>query len=317
VSFAWVLIKCSLSETPRLLASFPRIRFHAVPQDDRSKDDLFVLDAGHWIALDDPLLLLPNEREALQAISLSMATEVVAAISERVSATCYFYACRDGAVVREISVVDGLVLRSHGEPLPGEPALAEMTEGGLISLIEQLALPVAAVEAAKEVLRFTWEWAEQPDELEMAEFKSNWPAHLAMIKLAVLLYHDATSTVTSVRGCSPEPMDRTWTTLSRALGLAAAVGGERRVLARDGVAAVAGTVEFVAQDPPQLLLRTDEPGPGFALVGVFTHNEQVYTVIEVRLYGEGAPEIAAREEVAWHAWMHEHFPAPSEERVPE
>jgi uncharacterized protein YndB with AHSA1/START domain len=61
-----------------------------------------------------------------------------------------------------------------------------------------------------------------------------------------------------------------------------------------------------------LLLRTDEPAPGTALVAAFTYGGEVYASLHAYLFGDQAPGIVAREEPAWRAWMAERFPsAPS------
>jgi hypothetical protein len=101
--------------------------------------------------------------------------------------------------------------------------------------------------------------------------------------------------------------------LTGALGLADAAEGERTATTAPGAPALAGTVEQVtdSRHARVLLLRIDEPAPGSAVVAAFTYGGQVYTSLHAYLYGDQAPEIAAREAPAWRAWMAGRFPSAS------
>lgn len=309
MNFAVILIKSSTEEVPRLLEKFSRLRFRRVPADRWSDEDLRVLGLRDWTAIIDPQLVLPGEREACQAISGAMGTDVVVALLETVSGTYAFGLYRKGVVVREFSISGETVVRSRGRPFAGEPPLADMTAIDLMSLVEQVALPVSAIEVAGDVLHLRWDWVEEEDELDVAELNAHWPGHLHRTNLSVTNFGPGISTVTRVIGRAQHSEDRAWNALSGALGLTDAAVGERRAAPGSDVPAFAGIVEWTSDDPPHLLLRIDGPVPGYALVGVFTHDDQVHTIVNLRLFGDRAQEVSAREEPLWRAWMDARFPS--------
>ena len=65
------------------------------------------------------------------------------------------------------------------------------------------------------------------------------------------------------------------------------------------------------------LIRTDEPGPGIFEVSTFSMNGQTVTVNVVgRLYGDGGPELAARDEDSWVEWMKARWPSVTPVTIP-
>ena len=107
MNFAVILIKSSTEEVPRLLEKFSRLRFGRGSADRWSDGDLRVLGLRDWTAIIDPQLVLPGEREACQAISGAMGTDVVVALLETVSGTYAFGLYRKGVVVRELLDLGG------------------------------------------------------------------------------------------------------------------------------------------------------------------------------------------------------------------
>ncbi len=308
MNLAVILIRCSTAETPLVLEKFSsKMRFRNVPTDRWSEDDIRVRGARGWTAIVDPLLLLPHEHDACRAISRAMQTDVIGAMWETVSGTFVFGLHRSGSPVRSFSVSDGIVVHSSGEPLAGEPPLAEMTVHDVMRLVERAAIPVNAIEDADDLLHLGMELVQKLDPLDEAEYRAHWPAHQQMMTLAVTQFPPEMSTVTRMIGRAQGPEDRAWNALSGALGVAGAVVGERRTAAGPGVPSLAGIVELARDAPPQILLRIDEPASGYALVGVFTHDGHVHTILDLRLFGHGAGEIAAREEPLWRAWMDARF----------
>jgi hypothetical protein len=53
--------------------------------------------------------------------------------------------------------------------------------------------------------------------------------------------------------------------------------------------------------PPEPAMSPPSPG-----------GDKVSVLVSFYLYGEGAEDVAAREEPAWQEWMGERFPAPAE-----
>ena len=55
-----------------------------------------------------------------------------------------------------------------------------------------------------------------------------------------------------------------------------------------------------------MLLRLDQPAPGFATVSVW--GEQRWASVQAYLFGDDPQAVAARERPAWQAWMQTAFP---------
>ena len=244
MNLAVILIRCSTAETPLVLEKFSsKMRFRNVPTDRWSEDDIRVRGARGWTAIVNPLLLLPHEHDACRAISRAMQTDVIGAMWETVSGTFVFGLHRSGSPVRSFSVSDGIVVHSSGEPLAGEPPLAEMTVHDVMRLVERAAIPVNAIEDADDLLHLGMELVQKLDPLDEAEYRAHWPAHQQMMTLAVTQFPPEISTVTRMIGRARGPYDRAWNALSGALGVAGAVVGERRTAAGPGVPSLAGIVE--------------------------------------------------------------------------
>ena len=102
-----------------------------------------------------------------------------------------------------------------------------------------------------------------------------------------------------------------WSTLAAALGLDGEGAGQGWS-APAGVPALAGVVEQVNQDPPDALLRLDQPGPGIAALFTMDLGGPVMAAFSFYLYGDLAAGTVARERPLWQAWIQERFPMPTE-----
>jgi uncharacterized protein YndB with AHSA1/START domain len=95
------------------------------------------------------------------------------------------------------------------------------------------------------------------------------------------------------------PLDASWDDLKQTLGLAGATDGERAET-RDAPT-LAGTVARAGDNSIALLL--DAPAPGLAYVGSGGPGQEAIFFVRAKLFGDGAREIAAREEAAWERWL--------------
>ena len=105
-----------------------------------------------------------------------------------------------------------------------------------------------------------------------------------------------------VSGPASGSLDEAWAELAAGLGLPDADEGER-VAAAAGAPALAGDVEQVLDGAHHrgLMLRTDEPAPGVALVFVNRWRENSYANLSAYLFGDEAAVVAARDEPRWQA----------------
>jgi uncharacterized protein YndB with AHSA1/START domain len=95
------------------------------------------------------------------------------------------------------------------------------------------------------------------------------------------------------------PLDTGWDDLKRRLGLAEAAPGER-VETRDAPL-LAGTVARAGENSIALLL--DAPARGLAYLGSGGPDMEIIFFVRAKLFGDGARELAGREEAAWEAWL--------------
>lgn len=104
------------------------------------------------------------------------------------------------------------------------------------------------------------------------------------------------------------PEAEAWDQLAGPLGLTGAQAGQRRS-ADVGATPFSGTVEWMGDGQHMAELRLDEPAPGLAFLFAHGMGDKVYLAVNVFLYGDQAPEVAARVEPLWQAWMKERFGA--------
>ena len=78
---------------------------------------------------------------------------------------------------------------------------------------------------------------------------------------------------------------------------------------------IAAALEGMAGDEPELLLRLDQPAPGFAHLFVMPLGDQTMVSMRFHFYGASGAAVAADVEREWSDWLAERFP--EEEEVAE
>jgi hypothetical protein len=107
----------------------------------------------------------------------------------------------------------------------------------------------------------------------------------------------------------PEPKEAARDALTRPLGLAGAIVGQR-VRTGNGEPPLGGVAECAGQPawPEELLIRLDEPAPGIAHFVPHPMGGQVY--LTLRFYRFGVEQAAVEQaELQWQTWLNEQFPA--------
>jgi uncharacterized protein YndB with AHSA1/START domain len=111
---------------------------------------------------------------------------------------------------------------------------------------------------------------------------------------------------------SSEPLADAWRKLVEPLGLANATE-QRRVVTPSDTLAFEGVVERTGpQDHPELVVRLDQPVPGFAHLFALPMGGMTFLSVRFFLFGNDAASIAKREEAMWRTWLEKHFPAHAE-----
>lgn len=72
---------------------------------------------------------------------------------------------------------------------------------------------------------------------------------------------------------------------------------------------VVAALDALGTEDADLLLRLEQPAPGFAYVSVTPMDEQAMVSVRVHLFGDEAVRTAARAEREWNDWLTTHFPA--------
>ena len=110
---------------------------------------------------------------------------------------------------------------------------------------------------------------------------------------------------------SSEPLADAWRKLVEPLGLANATE-QRRVAAPSNTRVFEGVVERTGpQDHPELVVRLDQPAPGFAHLFALPMGGMTFLSMRFFLFGDDAARIAKREEPMWRAWLEKQFPTPA------
>ena len=133
-------------------------------------------------------------------------------------------------------------------------------------------------------------------------FTSGWNQALLALRLYLTHFPGQAASSVNVGDMTTGDKDAIWAELASALGVPPTpAAGERIATDAPGAPVLAGTVEEAGGRMITLVL--DEPARGIGFVGAGGPGEQVYLFIRAQLFGDGAPEVAAREQEAWKAWF--------------
>jgi len=142
--------------------------------------------------------------------------------------------------------------------------------------------------------------------------ESGWPAFFRVLKLYLSHFRGQPSALIQVMGMTSGDQASAWRELTNGLGLAGVSSGQRFKTAASDLPALSGVVEQMANGNPDynLLIRTDEPASGAAILGVYACGGPSQTMISYYIYGKDAAAVAKRDQPKWQAWMTQHFPMP-------
>jgi uncharacterized protein YndB with AHSA1/START domain len=187
-----------------------------------------------------------------------------------------------------------------GDYAPGAPPLA--TEW----IVEARTGDTCVVRVVHSLFASTDDWDDQ-----LASTEEGWPTFFRILQLYVEHFRGMRSGSVSLMHMISGDLAEAWEGLVGALGLEAADAGERCATTLEGAPTLAGRVEPLAEigHGRRVLLRLDQPAQGIALVGAYKCGGPIMASINLYFYGDGAADVAAREEARWSAWLNERFPA--------
>ena len=145
------------------------------------------------------------------------------------------------------------------------------------------------------------------DQLE--NFEAGWPAALSILRL--YLAHFGGQRASILRAMAPfdGSAGDAWKALVSALGAGRLAPGDPWSFSAPDASALKGDfVESAGRRQPYAVFRLREPAPGIAIASAYKVAEQATVTLEIYFYGEGAPEVATRDAVAWQAWFAARFP---------
>jgi uncharacterized protein YndB with AHSA1/START domain len=219
---------------------------------------------------------------------------------------------RDGKPVAvKLSFGPGMEIRSEvtaWEPphmfatkagLPGSPPIAnEWT-------VEARAGGVCILRIVQSLFASTDDWDNQ---LEGA--KGGMASFLGVLRIYLTHFRGQRSAIMKWMAPVAGTEAAAWESLTAALGVKGLSVGQR-CTAPAGVPAFSGVMEYLTENPYDVLLRVDKPGPGVANLSAFNFGGQSMVGLNFYLYGEQAAGTVAHETSLWQAWFQKRFPIPT------
>lgn len=183
--------------------------------------------------------------------------------------------------------------------MPGAPPVATELR------VEARAGGTCGVRMVHSLFTDSDEWDDQ-----LESFEEGWPPFFHVLEGYLRHFAGQRSSHVRATGRTPGPVERAWEALTGGLGIGEPTEGERVAAAAPGAPALAGVVEWTRYREGQrgLVVRTEEPAPGFALLGAFAWGDSAHATVSLYLYGNPGAAVAGREAAAWRSWMEEHFP---------
>jgi uncharacterized protein YndB with AHSA1/START domain len=137
-------------------------------------------------------------------------------------------------------------------------------------------------------------------ERAISSFSTGWPGALDDLRLYLTHFPGRRAAGFAAARIVDGPREQAWTAISDALGVPERPAPGDRV-ATTGGPRLAGTVTRVEDGYLSLLL--EEPAPGFGFLGAGGPGEETHAFVRQRLFGDDAPELAARAEAEWNEWL--------------
>jgi uncharacterized protein YndB with AHSA1/START domain len=137
-------------------------------------------------------------------------------------------------------------------------------------------------------------------ERAVRSFSTGWPGALDDLRLYLTHFPGQAASGFAAARIVDAPREHAWARIGEELGLPERPRAGDRVETTGGPR-LAGTVTRVEESYLSLLL--EEPAPGFGFVGAGGPGTETHVFVRQRLFGDEAPEIAARAEAQWRDWL--------------
>ena len=161
-------------------------------------------------------------------------------------------------------------------------------------------------------VRVVHAWSASGDEWNkhFESVEKGWPAFFLILKRYLARFRGQPCAQIQLMAFAPGPKDKTWAAITHPLGLVEANVGQSVTSSGDAPRLAAVVEHAEPQATADLVLRLEQPAPGSARLMAVSMGGQVCVSVQLYLYGNGAQDVAAREEPVWQAWLDRLFPAP-------
>lgn len=184
-------------------------------------------------------------------------------------------------------------MTAKGQDDPSGPEIA--TEW----IVEARAGGTCTVRVVHSWFASTDDWDAQFEQHEMG-----WAEFFRILRLYLEHFAGQPSATFQVMGELEADTAAAWRALTGSMGMTSAAEGQR-VSSSEPAPSLAGRVVRVGtpEHPELLLLHLDAPAPGIAHMFAMPMGGKTYLPMRVFVFGDGATQVAAREEPRWQQWM--------------
>jgi uncharacterized protein YndB with AHSA1/START domain len=137
-------------------------------------------------------------------------------------------------------------------------------------------------------------------ERAIKSFTTGWPGALDDLRLYLTHFPGRHASGFAAARLVDAPRRQAWAAICEQLGIPERPGAGTRIETTAGPH-LAGTVTRVEDGYLSMLL--EEPAPGFGFLGAGGPGEETHVFVRQRLFGDHAPEVAARSEAEWRDWL--------------
>jgi uncharacterized protein YndB with AHSA1/START domain len=139
--------------------------------------------------------------------------------------------------------------------------------------------------------------------------EGGWPGCFRILRMYLTTFRGQRCSLMRAVGMAGGTEPDAWKKVADGLGIKSPAVGQRWAAGGD-VPAAAGVVEQFSEvkDHHDLLVRLEQPAPGFVWINAFDCGGSVMASLTFYLYGDAAVEAAKRDEPLWRAWMSKQFP---------
>ena len=142
---------------------------------------------------------------------------------------------------------------------------------------------------------------------QLGDAEAGWAAFFHILRNYVERHVEQPSGVAQAMAPVSGTMDDAFARLTSALGMTELTPGAKVACAEDGAPHFTGEIEDVVHGPAaRVMIRLEKPFPGTGWIGVASINGALRAQASLYYYGEGAPDVGARDGAQLVQWLEAH-----------